>query len=60
MPSRAIWIGVQPVVRTLFPKTDFDFSQPEETLMVASEKQLVIAGRDRWIPGHREAKGGWR
>lgn len=56
-PERAIWIGVQPAVKAVFSKTDFDFKQPEETLLVASEKHLVIAGRDRWIPGHTEAKG---
>jgi hypothetical protein len=32
LPERAIWIGVQPIVKALFPKTDFDFKQPEETL----------------------------
>ena len=57
MPERAIWIGVQPVVKTLFPKTDFDFKHAEETLIVANEKHLVIAGRDRWLPAHMEAKG---
>ena len=57
MPERAIWIGVQPVVKSLFPKTDFDFEQAEETLIVANEKHLVIAGRDRWNPAHMEAKG---
>lgn len=57
LPERAIWIGVQPVVKTLFPKTDFDFKQPEETLILAGEKHLVIAGRDRWDPAHMEAKG---
>jgi hypothetical protein len=57
MPERAIWIGVQSAVKSLFPKTDFDFKQPEETLIVANEKHLVIAGRDRWNPAHMEAKG---
>jgi hypothetical protein len=57
MPERAIWIGVQPVVKTLFPKTDFDFKHPEETLIAANEKHLVIAGRDRWDPAHMTAKG---
>ena len=57
LPERAIWIGVQPVVKTLFPKTDFDFKHAEETLIVANEKHLVIAGRDRWNPAHMEAKG---
>jgi hypothetical protein len=41
----------------LFPKTDFDFKHAEETLIVANEKHLVIAGRDRWNPAHMEAKG---
>jgi hypothetical protein len=57
LPERAIWIGVQPVVKTLFPKTDFHFKHAEETLIVANEKHLVIAGRDRWNPAHMEAKG---
>lgn len=57
LPERAIWIGVQPAVKTLFPKTDFDFKNAEETLIVASEKHLVIAGRDRWDPAHMEEKG---
>jgi len=56
MPQRAIWIGVQPVVKTLFPKTVFDFKRAEKTLIVANEKHLVIAGRDRWDPAHMEAK----
>ncbi len=57
LPERAIWVGVQPAVTALFPKVDFDFKQPEETLIVASENHLVIAGRDRWNPAHMEAKG---
>jgi len=57
LPERAIWIGVQPAVKTLFPKTDFDFKHAEETLIVANEKHLVIAGRDLWNPAHLEAKG---
>ena len=57
LPERAIWIGVQPVVKRLFPKTDFDFKQPEETLITTNGKHLVIAGRDRWDPAHMEAKG---
>ena len=57
LPERAIWIGVQSVVKTLFPKTDFDFKHAEETLIVANEKHLVIAGRDLWNPAHLEAKG---
>ena len=57
LPERAIWVGGQPVVKTLFPKIDFEFQHPEETLIAASEKHLVIAGRDRWDPAHMEAKG---
>jgi len=56
IPERAIWIGVQPAVKALFPKTDFDFKQPEETLIVANEKHIVIAGRDRWDPAHMTIK----
>lgn len=50
IPEQAIWIGVQPEVRKLFPQTDFDFKHPEETLIVANDKHVVIAGRDRWDP----------
>ena len=57
LPERAIWVGVQPVVKTLLPKIDFEFQHPEETLIAASEKHLVIAGRDRWDPAHMETKG---
>jgi hypothetical protein len=56
-PERAIWIGVQPALKALFPKSDFDFKRPEETLIVADEMHLVIAGRDRWDAAHLEAKG---
>lgn len=57
VPERAVWVGFQPVLKSLFPKTDFDFKHPEETLIVADEKHLVIAGRDRWDPAHMETKG---
>jgi hypothetical protein len=57
VPERAIWIGVQPGVKALFPGTDFDFEHAEETLILANEAHLVIAGRDRWDPAHMEAKG---
>lgn len=57
LPPRAIWVGVQPAVRSLFPNLDFDFQHPEETLIAANESHLVIAGRDRWDPAHTEAKG---
>jgi hypothetical protein len=57
LPQRAIWVGFQPAMKTLFPKIDFEFQHPEETLIAANEKHLVIAGRDRWDPAHTEAKG---
>lgn len=57
LPPCAVWVGVQPAVKKLFPKIDFDFRHPEETLLAANERHLVIAGRDRWDPAHMEAKG---
>lgn len=50
MPEHAIWVGYQPVLKELFPKTDFDFKNPEEILIAANGRHLVIAGRDRWKP----------
>ena len=50
VPDRAIWVGFQPVVKTLFPSTDFEFRHPEEVLIATNVKHLVIAGRDRWDP----------
>lgn len=52
LPSRAIWIGVQPAVKALFPKIDFDFKHPEEIVIAANEHHVVIAGRDRWDPAN--------
>ncbi len=56
-PDSAIWIGVQPEVKALFPQVSFEFGNPEETLIVADDRHLVLAGRDRWNPAHMEAKG---
>jgi len=55
LPERAIWVGVQPAVKTLFPKTDFDFKHPEEIAIAVSENHVVIAGRDRWDPANMDA-----
>ena len=52
LPDRAIWVGHQPVINQLFPNIDFDFKHPEEILIAANDKHLVIAGRDRWDPQH--------
>ncbi|MES2594898.1 MAG: DUF4838 domain-containing protein [Verrucomicrobiota bacterium] len=50
LPERAIWIGFQPAIKSLFPGTDFEFKHAEEILITANEKHVVIAGRDRWDP----------
>ncbi len=52
VPEHAIWVGFQPKLKELFPKTDFDFKYPEEILIAANDKNLVILGRDRWDPQH--------
>jgi hypothetical protein len=57
LPEHAIWVGYQPALKKLFPNLDFDLQHPEEILIAANEKHLVIAGRDRWDPAHMEAKG---
>lgn len=51
-PARdsAIWIGVQPEVKALFPTVNFDFKHPEEIVIATNERHVVIAGRDRWDP----------
>ncbi|MFO8012502.1 MAG: DUF4838 domain-containing protein, partial [Phycisphaerae bacterium] len=46
-PKHAIWVGVSPAVKGLFPGVDFAFTHPEEILISASEDHLVVAGRDR-------------
>lgn len=58
LPERAIWVGVQPVVKKLFPDTDFEFQHPEEIVIAANQQHLVIAGRDRWDPERMEAMVG--
>lgn len=50
VPDRAIWIGFQPALKGIFPGTNFEFKHPEEILVAANEKHVVIAGRDRWDP----------
>ena len=52
IPKHAVWVGYQPVLEKLFPKTDFDFKHPEEILIAANGKHLAIVGRDRWDPEH--------
>lgn len=58
LPEHAIWVGYQPVLKTLFPKIDFDFKHPEEILIAANDNHLVIAGRDVWDPEHLKVQLG--
>ncbi len=57
VPASAIWVGFQPVLNKLFPDLDFNFRHPEEILIAADGKHLVLAGRDRWDPEHLEVEG---
>jgi hypothetical protein len=57
VPERAIWVGYQPAVKTLFPDVDFDFQHPEEILIAASDRHLIIVGRDRWDLDHLVVQG---
>lgn len=57
LPERAIWIGIPPVVKQLFPKSHFEFKHPEEILITVNGSHLLIAGRDRWHPDHLVVKG---
>jgi len=59
LPKKAIWVGFQPKLKELFPKTNFDFKYPEEILIVANKNNLAIVGRDRWDPQHLVVKGGY-
>ena len=48
-PASAIWIGVQPRVKKLFPDASFDFKNPEEVFIASDGHHVVIAGRDRSV-----------
>lgn len=43
VPERAVWVGFQSVLKSLCPKTDFEFRHPEETLIVVGEKDAAVA-----------------
>lgn len=58
VPPQAIWVGVQPGVAKLFPGTNFEFQHPEETLLAANDKHVVIAGRDRWVAPNAQTEYG--
>ena len=44
-PFRAVWVGYQHALDKLFPKIDFNFRQPEEILIAANTKHLVIVSQ---------------
>ncbi|MGM0378066.1 MAG: DUF4838 domain-containing protein [Bacteroidota bacterium] len=47
-PANAIWVGVQPKVKELFPDIDLDFKYPEEIVVAVNDNHILLAGRDRW------------
>ena len=49
VPEPAIWVGVQAGLAALLPETALTFQHPEEILLVANAKHLIIAGRDRVV-----------
>ncbi len=57
LPQHAIWIGYQPVLDQVFPRVNFQFDQPEEVLIHADGRNVVIAGRDVWNPQVTEVMG---
>lgn len=56
VPEHAIWVGYQPLLDELFPDLDFDFQHPEEILIAANDRHLVIVGRDIWDPDNMTAR----
>lgn len=57
LPDRAIWLGIQPELKQAFPALNTGFTHPEEILIAANDRHLVIAGRDVWDPDHLEVEG---
>lgn len=57
LPERALWVGVQPAVRRLFPQIDFEFAHPEEIVVAVDQQHAVVAGRDRWDPAQLDVLG---
>ncbi|MFC1454170.1 DUF4838 domain-containing protein [Verrucomicrobiota bacterium] len=47
-PEHAIWVGVQPKVKEVFPNVDLDFKFPEEIVVAVNDNHILIAGRDIW------------
>jgi hypothetical protein len=57
VPERAIWIGIQPSLKKIFPDRSFTFQYPEEILIYAQSNHIVIAGKDRWLQDSMNAQG---
>jgi len=57
LPKKAIWVGIQESLKTLFPQTKIHFTHPEEILIHSNENHLILAGRDRWNPETMEGRG---
>ena len=51
IPDSAIWIGYQPVLKTLFPNVNFNFQHPEEILIVCNGRHLAILGSEKIVEG---------
>lgn len=58
MPERAIWVGMHPELKEIFPTTDWTFSHPEEIQILCDGKNLAIAGRDVWDQAHMSIPAG--
>ena len=57
VPERAIWVGLQPALKSVFPELDLELEKPEEIVIAANDRHLVIAGRDRWDPQNLVVEG---
>ena len=58
LPERAVWVGIQPAVRTVFPDLDLEFQQPEEILQLLGRQIVLPLLRPRSVTfGLHEVKG---
>ncbi len=46
-----IWIGLRPELTQYFPEADLGFTKPEELVMIAKPRELLLAGRDETVDG---------
>ncbi len=56
-PERAIWIGIHPNLKEVFPDANLEFKHPEEILQICNGQHLLIAGRDRRV-GDKQIESG--